>query len=366
MKRRVFLLATMLFATACKGSDSGPLPGEKPKGDSSAAPQATGDVQLTGAGATFPFPLYSKWVSEFGKAHPGVRIDYQSIGSGGGIRQITERTVDFGASDAPMNDEQLTKAPGILHIPTCLGAVAVTYNLEGVTTGLQLTPEAVAGIFLGTITKWNDPKIASENPGAKLPDKAISSVHRSDGSGTTKIFVDYLSAVSEPWKTGPGTGTSVAWPGGLGAKGNEGVAGQVKSSPFTIGYVELAYAMQNGMSVAHIKNKAGKFVAPSLESTTAAAAGVKMPDDLRVSIVNAEGDTAYPIAGFTYLLVYQEQKDARKGKALVDFMHWSLRDGQAHTKPLHYAPLPEAVSLLADKKILAIVGPDKKPLLTTP
>jgi len=294
-----------------------------------------------------------------------VKINYQSIGSGGGIRQVTEKTVDFGASDAPMTDEQLDKAKGVIHIPTCLGAVVLAYNLEGVGPGLKMTPEAAAGVFLGKIKNWNDPAIAKENPDAKLPAKAIATVHRSDGSGTTKIFVDYLSAVNEEWKKGPGNGTSVNWPGGLGAKGNEGVTGTLTSTPGSMGYVELAYAVQNKLSFAAIKNKAGKFILPSLESTTAAAAGVatKMPEDMRVSIVDAEGDDAYPISGFTYILLYSKQADAKKGKTLVDFMNWALHDGQKMTNDLHYAPLPAAVVEKADKKLAAVTGPDDKPLL---
>jgi phosphate transport system substrate-binding protein len=353
-----------LTTSACQGGGDGggaPLPGAKGTGDT----PATGAVSLTGAGATFPYPLYTKWTSEFSKAHPDIKINYQSIGSGGGIRQVTERTVDFGASDAPMSDEQIQKAPGILHIPTCIGAVTVTYNLEGVQSGLKLTPEALAAIFLGKIKNWDDPAIKSENPDAKLPSKPISSVHRSDGSGTTKIFVDYLSAVSPEWKGGPGSGTSVNWPGGLGAKGNEGVAGQVKSTPGAIGYVELAYATQNNMSVAAIKNAAGKFVMPTLESTTAAAASAKMPEDLRVSIVNAEGEASYPIAGFTYVLAFTEQKDVRKGKAIVDFLDWAIHDGQKLTAALHYAPLPADVVKKTEAKLASIKGPDGKPLLAT-
>jgi phosphate transport system substrate-binding protein len=304
-------------------------------------------------------------MSEFGKAHPDTKLDYQPIGSGGGIRQITERTVDFGASDAPMNDEQLGKAPGIVHIPTCLGAVVLTYNLDGVASGLNITPETAAGIFLGKIKNWDDAALKKDNPTAKLPSKPITTVHRSDGSGTTKIFVDYLSAVSPEWKSGPGTGTSVSWPGsGLGAKGNDGVTAQVKQSPGAIGYVELAFAVENKLAFASVKNKAGKFIAPSLESTTAAGAGAiaKMPDDLRISIVDAEGEAAYPISGFTYILLYTEQKDAAKGKALVDFLKWAVHDGQKLTAALNYAALPAPVVEKVDKKLVAIVGPDKKPL----
>ena len=359
------VLATVALATGCGKTDGGgdaPLPGAK---GSAAAQDKGGAVNLTGAGATFPYPLYTKWISEFGKAHPSVKINYQSIGSGGGIRQITEKTVDFGASDAPMNDEQIAKAQGVVHIPTCLGAVVLTYNLEGVTSGLKLTPEIVAGMFLGKVKEWNDPAIAKENPDVKLPAKSIGTVHRSDGSGTTKIFVDYLSAVSPEWKSGPGTGTSVNWPGGLGAKGNEGVTGMVKSTPLSIGYVELAYAAQNKLPVAAIKNKSGKFVTPTEDSTTAAAAGAaaKMPDDLRISIVDVEGDEAYPISGFTYILLYQKQTDASHGKALVQFLDWSLRDGQKMTKDLNYAPLPAAVVEKASAKLKSVVGPDGKAFL---
>ena len=367
MNRRTVLLALISVSlAACKGDDpagGGSLPGSK-----GGAVAASGEVMLTGAGATFPYPLYTKWISEFTKTRKDVKINYQSIGSGGGIRQITERTVDFGASDAPMSDEQLSKAAGLLHIPTCLGAVAVTYNVEGLESGLKLTPEVLAGIFLGKIKSWDDPAIKADNPDAKLPSKAIASVHRSDGSGTTKIFVDYLTAVSPDWKSGPGTGTSVNWPSGLGAKGNEGVAGQVKGASGAIGYVELAYAIQNKMAFAAIKNQSGKFVLPSLESTTAAGAGgsAKMPDDLRVSIVNAEGETSYPIAGFTYVLLYTEQKDAQKGKVLVDFLDWATHDGQKLTVDLHYAPLPAEIVKKAEAKLATVKGPDGKALLTAP
>lgn len=357
-------IVLVALATGCSKSDpsseEGSLPGSKRKAGASG-----GAVSLTGAGATFPYPLYTKWISEFTRDKPNVKINYQSIGSGGGIRQITERTVDFGASDAPMSDEQIGKAAGILHIPTCLGAVVLTYNLEGVPSGLKITPEAAAGIFLGKIKEWDDPAIARENPDAKLPKKPIASVHRSDGSGTTKIFVDYLSAVSPEWKSGPGSGTSVSWPSGLGAKGNEGVSGQVSSTPGAIGYVELAYAAQNKLSYASMKNAAGKFVMPTLESITAAGAGAmaKMPDDLRVSIVNAEGEGAYPIAGFTYILLYKEQKDTAKGKALVDFMSWALHDGQRFTNDLHYAPLPADLVKKADASLAGVTGADGKALL---
>jgi phosphate transport system substrate-binding protein len=366
MLRTSIALALLAALPACSrdGGNAGdaPLPGSKA---TAAAPSpATGPVTVAGAGATFPFPLYTKWIAEFGRRSADAKIDYQSIGSGGGIRQITERTVDFGASDAPMNDEQLAKAQGIVHVPTCLGAVAVTYHLDGVSTGLKLGPEAISGIFLGTVKTWDDALIKKDNPDVKLPATPIASVHRSDGSGTTKVFVDYLSAVSPKWKDGPGAGTSVSWPGGLGAKGNEGVSATVSSTPGAIGYVELAFAVQNKLTFASIKNKAGQFVAPTVESTTAAAAGAaaRIPDDLRVSIVDAEGDGAYPIASTTYVLVHAQQKDARKGKALVDFLGWALADGQKLAPDLHYAPLPATVAEKARRKVASITGPDGAPL----
>jgi phosphate transport system substrate-binding protein len=304
---------------------------------------------VNGAGATFPFPLYSKWFSDYNKKYPDIKFNYQSIGSGGGIKQITERTVDFGASDAPMTEEELAKAPGIVHIPTVMGAVVVTYNLP--IEGLKLVPETVAGLFLGQITKWNDPALAKDNPGVKLPDVAVSVVHRSDGSGTTNIFTDYLAKVSPSWKTQVGSGKSVKWPVGLGAKGNEGVTGLVKGTPGAVGYVELAYANQNKLPRAALKNKDGAFVLPSLEGTSEAAAGVPMPPDFRVSITNAEGKTAYPMASFTYILVYQDQADKAKGEAVLKFLWWAIHDGQAAASALDYAPLPKAVVAQVEKKL---------------
>jgi len=312
-----------------------------------ATPAETADtLTVTGAGATFPYPLYSKWFYEYSNAHPGVNFNYQSIGSGGGIRQITAGTVDFGASDAPMKDEEMAKIPGpIFHIPTAIGAVTVVYNLEGVKSGLKLTRDALADIFLGKITRWNDPKIASENPGVKLTGTEIVVSHRSDGSGTTDIFTNYLSTVSPGWKKKVGRGKSVKWPVGLGGKGNEGVAGVVKQTPGAIGYVELAYATQNKMTVAAVRNREGTFVIPSLESTSEAAAGAAktMPADYRVALVDAPGTDAYPICGLTWLLVYKDQKDAAKGKALVSFLKWAMHDGQKMNAPLLYAPIPKAV-----------------------
>ncbi|OFX20991.1 MAG: phosphate ABC transporter substrate-binding protein PstS [Anaeromyxobacter sp. RBG_16_69_14] len=310
---------------------------------------AQSPLLITGAGATFPFPLYSKWFSDYNKKLPDLRFNYQSIGSGGGIKQITEKTVDFGATDALMTEEEMAKAPGIVHIPTVLGAVVVTYN--GAMQDLKLTPETVSGIFLGAITKWNDPKLARDNPGVKLPDTAITVAHRSDGSGTTSIFTDYLAKVSPEWKSKVGAGKSVKWPVGLGAKGNEGVTGLVKGTPGAVGYVELAYANQNKLPMAQLKNRDGNFVKPSITATSEAAAGVAMPDDFRVSITDAAGKTSYPIAAFTYLLVYKDQADKAKGEALVRFLWWAIHEGQASAAPLDYAPLPKAVVAKVEKKL---------------
>ena len=306
---------------------------------------ATASAQMTinGAGATFPYPIYSKWFDEYAKVDPSVRFNYQSIGSGGGQKQILAQTVDFGASDGPMSDENLSKAPGkILHIPTVAGAVVMTYNLPG-NPALKLDGETIADIFLGKIKKWNDPKIAASNPGAKLPDNEIVVVHRSDGSGTTFIFTDYLSKVSGDWKQKAGNNTSVNWPTGIGGKGNEGVSGQVKQTPGAIGYVELIYALQNKMPYADLKNAAGEFVKPTIESVTAALATAEIPDDFRFSMTNAPGKEAYPIAGATWLLVYQQQKDAAKGKKLVEFLKWAAKDGEKMAKDLQYAPLPDTL-----------------------
>jgi phosphate transport system substrate-binding protein len=327
--------------------------------------QASAQLQLNGAGATFPYPIYSKWFNEYIKVDPSVRFNYQSIGSGGGIKQITEQTVDFGASDGPMTDEQLQAAPGhLLHFPTVLGADVLTYNAEGVPPGLKITPEAIAGIFLGTITKWNDPALSASNPEVALPNRDIIVVHRSDGSGTTYIWTDYLSKVSKEWNNKVGTGTSVNWPVGLGGKGNEGVTGLVKQTPFSIGYVELVYAISNELPYADVKNLAGNFVKPSLQSVTAAAAGVaeKMPEDFRVSITNAPGGDAYPISSMTWLLVYEKQKDAEKGKKLKQFITWMLQDGQKLAPALHYAPLPTGVIAKEQAALRRVTNADGKPL----
>jgi phosphate transport system substrate-binding protein len=343
----ISLLTTLLVLVACSACS--------PKGSGTTA----GPVHLQGAGATFPNPLYQKWVSEYGKRHADIKIDYQSIGSGGGIKQTKEQTVDFGASDAPMSDADLKAAPGeILHIPTVLGAVVLTYNLEAVAQTLHFSPDVVADIFLGKIKKWNDPRIGADNPGVKLPAADITVVHRSDGSGTSAVFTDYLSKVSPEWKEKVGTGPSPSWPVGLGGKGNEGVTGQVKNTPNTIGYVELVYAVQNKLPVAQIKNASGAFVDPSPGSVMAAAAdsASTTPDDLRVSITNAPGGQSYPIASYTYILVYKNQKDATKGKVLVDFLWWALHDGKPFVGELGYVALPDDILKRAEPKINSITA----------
>jgi phosphate transport system substrate-binding protein len=307
-------------------------------------------LSINGAGATFPYPIYSKWFDEYQKKNPTVEINYQSIGSGGGIRQVTEGTVDFGASDGPMNDEQIKAFQdkhgfGILHFPTVLGADVPTYNIPGVTVALNFTPEALAGIFLGKITKWNDPAIVAANKGVNLPGSDIVVVHRSDGSGTTYIWTDYLSKVSEEWKSKVGKGASVNWPVGLGGKGNEGVTGQIKNAPNSIGYVELIYAVSNNIPYGNVKNSSGVFVKADLASVSAAAAAVAktMPDDFRVSITDPPGKTAYPIASFTWLLIPERFSDAAKRDAIKAFVKWMLTDGQNYTEQLSYAKLPKEV-----------------------
>jgi len=299
-------------------------------------------ISLQGAGATFPYPLYSKWMAEYQKVDPKVQINYQSIGSGGGIKQILERTVDFGATDAEMTAQERAKAKATLHhIPMTLGAVVVTYNVPGLASGLKLSQEVVAGIFLGKITTWNDAKLTALNPGMKLPASPITVAYRSDASGTTNGFTEYLAKISPEWKSTVGTGKSVKWPVGLGGKGNEGVSGLVKGTPGAIGYVEQAYANQNKMSIATLRNKAGKFVEPSMENVSAAAKGQKFPDDLCLSLTDGPDPKAYPIASFSYILVYQEQQDATKGKALADYLWWAIHDGQKFGPALDYAPLPK-------------------------
>lgn len=311
---------------------------------------ALGQTTLNGAGATFPNPMYSKWFSEYHKLHPDVQVNYQPIGSGGGIRQVTEATVDFGASDMPMTDEQLKTAQAklgtkILNVPTVLGAVVPAYNIPGVSGEIKFTPEILAAIFLGRISNWSDPAIAKVNPDLKFPNQEIVVVHRSDGSGTTFIWTDYLSKVSPEWKSQVGANTSVNWPKGLGGKGNDGVAGSIRQLPGSIGYVELIYAVQNKIGYGSVRNASGAFVKASLESVTAAAASAqKMPADFRVSITNPPGKDAYPISSFTWLLIPQQSKDPNKGRILAEFLNWMATDGQKMTSALDYAPLPENVA----------------------
>ncbi|MCL4523829.1 MAG: phosphate ABC transporter substrate-binding protein PstS [Acidobacteria bacterium] len=306
-----------------------------------------GVMSLTGAGATFPFPIYSKWFDEYHKMKSNVQINYQSIGSGGGIRQITAGTVDFGATDGPMTDAQLAQSKvQILHIPTVLGAVVPIYNIPGVSAELNFSRDALAGIYLGTIKKWNDPAITKHNPNVRLPGENIVVVRRSDGSGTTYIWTDFLSKVSDQWKNGVGNGTSVNWPVGLGGKGNEGVSGLVKQTPNSIGYVELIYALQNNLSYGRVQNAANVFVKADLAATTAAAAGAakSMPADFRVSITNAPGKGTYPIVSFTWLLVPTTIQDAGKKTVIKDFLKWMATDGQTYASQLGYAPLPKEVA----------------------
>ena len=313
-------------------------------------------TQINGAGATFPYPIYSKWFSEYHKKNPEVQINYQSIGSGGGIRQFTDKTVDFGASDSPMTDELMKKAGApVVHVPTVLGAVVVTYNLAGVEKGLKLNSELVSDIFQGKVTKWNDAKITKLNPKLKLAGDILV-VHRSDGSGTSAIFTDYLSKVSPSWKEKVGSGTAVNWPIGLGGKGNEGVSGLVKQTPGSIGYVELIYAESNKLPYAAVQNKAGEFVLPSLKSVTAAADGAlkTMPEDFRVSITDAQGKASYPISGFTYLLVWKTIGDVQKGTELVKFLKWAMKDGQGYAAVFHYAPLPKSLVTKIEEKVKGI------------
>ncbi len=322
------------------------------------------DLLINGAGATFPYPLYSKLFDVYSREHPGIHFNYQSIGSGGGIRMITQKTVDFGASDAPMNDEQLKAASGLLHFPTVMGADVVAYNLPGVVT-LKFTGPLLADIFLGKVTKWNDPAIAKINPGASLPDQDITVCHRSDGSGTTYIFVDYLSKVSPQWAKDVGKSTSVKWPTGLGGKGNEGVTALIQQTAGSIGYIELIYAANNHIPFAEIQNHDGKFVTASLASVTAAGnSAVRLADRLRLalhapaefrlSITDAPGADSYPISSFTYLLVYRQQTDKAKGEQIIDFLKWMLHDGQQYAPALQYAPLPDSVVALEDKQIREI------------
>ena len=354
MLRFLGITAAAFLALACAPS------GEGSSTDTAAAEPSSG-VSLTGAGATFPYPLYSKWFSDYANS-TGIKINYQSIGSGGGIRQLTEGTVDFGATDSPMTDEELAKAKSpILHFPAVLGAVVLIYNVPGITRELKLTGPVIADIYLGKIKKWNDRRIAGLNAGTALPNTDILVVHRSDGSGTTFIFTDYLTAISPAWASGPSKGKEVQWPAGLGAKGNEGVTGQVKQTPGAIGYTELIYAKQNKLPYASVQNAAGNFVVPSVETVTAAATGAAerlgSDTDYRLSIVNAPGAQAYPISSFTWLLVYQRQTDEAKGRKLVDFLKWAMSNGQGVAGSMDYAPLPTSMAAeLAERVGTITVG----------
>jgi phosphate transport system substrate-binding protein len=330
------------------------------------AGSAEAQLQLNGAGATFPYVIYSKWFDVY-KNLTGVQFNYQAIGSGGGIRQVTEGTVDFGASDGPMTDEQLAavkekQGVDVLHIPTVMGGIVLSYNLPSVTQKLKFDGPIVADIYLGKITKWNDPRLKEINPGVNLPDKAILVAHRSDGSGTTFIFTNYLCKVSPEWKEKVGNNTSVNWPVGLGGKGNDGVAGLVKQTEGSIGYVELAYAVQNKLPYGLLKNKAGNFVDANFNTVTEAAAGAvkNMPSDLRAIITDSDGKNAYPISGFTWLLVYKNMKNEAKAKALVKFLKWAMEKGESYASDLYYAPLPKQVVKLCEKKIAMITANGKK------
>jgi phosphate transport system substrate-binding protein len=342
--KKSFLLAlsVSLALVACEPKETPAQPQQ----------QKTDNLDINGAGATFPYPIYSKWFSDYAKQHPDVRINYQSIGSGGGIKQLISQTVFFGATDGPMTDEQLKSAPGpILHFPTVLGGVVPIYNVPGVTAELRFPGRVLADVYLGKIKKWNDPAIAASNPGVALPATEIAVVHRSDGSGTSYIWVDFLSKVSPEFKTKVGVATSVQWPAGVGAKGNEGVAGLVRQTPGAVGYVELIYATQNNIPFGSVQNAAGEFVKASVDSVTAAAASANVPDDFRVSITNASGAGAYPISSFTWLLLYQHPTDKLRGKAMVDVLRWALTDGQKAAPALGYAPLPKSV---VDRELQAI------------
>jgi phosphate transport system substrate-binding protein len=327
------------------------------------APGQKREVRLQGAGATFPNPIYQKWFSEYSQVHPGVAIDYQSIGSGGGVKQITSQTVDFAGSDTPVTDDTLEQSPDsilhLLHIPTVLGAVVVSYNLPGNKGELRLTPDVLAAIYLGEIQKWNDPRIASTNPGASLPAVDISVVSRSDGCSPTLVFTDYLSKVSSEWKEKVGSGTAVKWPVGVGARGNEGVTARMKDTPNSVCYLDFLWASIEDVPLASLRNSAAQFVQPTLDSITAAAASANIPDDLRASITDAPGSDSYPISSFTYLLVYQHQADRKKGQLIADFLWWALHDGQKEAPKMFYAPLPQYVVQMAEQKIDSISYQDE-------
>lgn len=350
--RRAFVWAAMCSALAlgCSRKDAG-------------AGEAGAAVSLNGAGATFPYPLYSKWVAEYNQLHPNVRINYQSIGSGGGVRQVIAGTVDFGASDTALTESERKKsAVPLHHIPTTIGAVVVAYNLEGV-KGLKLSGDVLADVFQGKITKWNDPRIAAQNEGASLPDRSIAVVHRSDGSGTSAIFTEYLGRVSPEWASAVGSGKSVRWPTGLGAKGNEGVTGQIKTTPGAIGYTELAYARQNGLSIASLRNRAGEFVTPEISAISKAAESAELSEELHASLTDASGSGVYPIAAYTYLLVHGDAQDPVKGEALARFLWWAIHDGQRFAADLDYAPLPAQVVARIEERLRSLKAAGK-PLLS--
>lgn len=350
--RRAFVLIAMcsVLALGCSRKDAG-------------ADVAGAAVSLNGAGATFPYPLYSKWMAAYNQLHPEIRINYQSIGSGGGIRQVIAGTVDFGASDTALTESERRKSAAPLHhIPTTIGAVVVAYNLEGVQE-LRLSGDLLADIFLGKITKWSDPRIAAQNEGAPLPDRTIAVVHRSDGSGTSAIFTEYLGRVSPEWERSVGVGKSVRWPTGLGAKGNEGVTGQIKTTPGAIGYTELAYARQNGLSVAALRNRAGEFVVPELSAISKAAENAELSEDLHGSLTDADGSGVYPIAAYTYLLVHGDARDPVKGEALAKFLWWAIHDGQRFAAELDYAPLPAKVVTRIEERLRSLKAAGK-PLLS--
>lgn len=351
----VILIFSAALGLACSGEPVGNNPGST---------NAGGAISLQGEGATFPKPIYEKWVSEYQKVNPNVKINYTANGSGAGQKAILNNTSDFGASDDPMSDEEAAKSD-ILHIPTVLGAVVLTYNLPDVKEPLKLTADTIAGIYLGNIKKWNDPKIKADNPNVNLPDADISPVYRADSSGTTAVFTDFLSNANAEWKEKVGANKQPSWITGVGvgAKGNDGVTGQVKNIPNSIGYIEIAFAKANNMPMALVKNKAGNFAEPTIENVSAAAAGSvgSMPDDMRVKITNADGANSYPISSYTYILVHKEQKDAVKGKALVDFLWWAVHDGEKFTADLHYAPLPDEVVKKVEAKINSIMA-NGKPL----
>jgi phosphate transport system substrate-binding protein len=364
MRQLLLCFCAVALLVACKGGGDSSAGAPSAGASGGSAPTGGDTVTLTGSGSTFVMPLMSRWAADYPQVEKNVRVNYQSVGSGAGVRAISDKTVDFGASDAAMTDEQLGKAGGILHVPATLGAVVVAYNLKEIEDHLKLSPEVVSGIFLGEIKVWNDPKIAALNPGAKLPAQPIGIAYRSDGSGTTAVFTDYLAKVSPAWKDKVGTGTSVKWPTGTGAKGNEGVTNQIKQTPGAIGYIELAYALQNKLSKADIKNKSGKFVEASLDSITAAAAAYAstMPDDLRQSLTDAAGDAAYPIASFVYVLVYEDAANPQRATAVANFLWWVIHDGQKLGPPLHYAQLPAEVVTKTEGK-LKLLKSGGKPLL---